>query len=103
MTSPTRRKTPRPAPLDAAAIGASFVCLVHCLLLPLVMAALPAISHFLQPPEALHVAAFLIAVPVSALAMLRGHRRHGLHLPAVIGGLGLILIGTGARQEAHGH
>ena len=96
MTLPTRRQVSRPAPLDAAAIGASLVCLVHCLLLPILMALMPAISHVVQPPESIHVAVFLLAVPISAIAMLRGHRRHGLRLPAIMGALGLIFIGTGA-------
>lgn len=96
MTSPKRGRPPRSAHLDAAAIGASFACLVHCLLLPLVLALAPAASHLVQLPDYLHAAVFFFALPVSALAMLRGYRRHGLRLPAVVGALGLILIGAGA-------
>jgi hypothetical protein len=32
--------------------------------------------------------------------MLRGHRRHGLRLPAIIGALGLVFIGGGAAGGA---
>lgn len=82
--------------LDAAAIGASAACLVHCLALPLLFAALPAASYLLQLPESFHLGAFLFAIPASALAMSAGYRRHGAMLPGGFGAVGLILIGAGA-------
>jgi hypothetical protein len=82
--------------LDAVAIGASFACLVHCLLLPLLFAALPALTRVVAVPESFHIAAFLFAIPASAWAMRAGHRHHGALLPAVFGAIGLLLLGGGA-------
>ena len=86
-----------PAPwLDLAAMGLSAACLAHCLLLPLVLALLPAFSSALAVPEAVHLAAFGFAVPASGWAMLRGYRSHGLVHPLLLGSAGLGALGLGA-------
>jgi len=82
--------------VDAAAIAASAACLIHCLMLPLLFAALPAASRLLDLPEAFHLWTFMFAVPASGLAMFSGYRHHGALLPALAGAIGLILIGAGA-------
>lgn len=81
---------------DATAIVLSLMCLVHCLVLPLAIALIPAATHFLDLPEEVHAMIFFVAVPISAMAVLMGQKRHGLWLPAIIAAMGLILIGTGA-------
>ncbi|RJF93331.1 MerC domain-containing protein [Sphingomonas cavernae] len=81
---------------DAAAIGASAICLIHCLALPVLIAALPALADLLHLPERFHLAALALALPMSALALAAGWRRHGLWLPLVTGILGLLLLGWGA-------
>lgn len=85
--------------LDSVAIGASIACLVHCLLLPIFLALLPAASAFLRVPESFHVAAFLLAVPASALAMRSGYRHHSIVLPAAFAFVGLLFLGLGALGE----
>ena len=82
--------------LDLAAIGASAACLIHCLLLPMLVAALPAIALFINLPESFHVGAFCFAVPASAAAMLSGYRHHGAVHPLAMAAIGLGLIGGGA-------
>lgn len=82
--------------LDGLAIGASAACLVHCLLLPILIAVLPAASEYLGVPESFHTATFLFAVPASALAMRTGYRHHGIVLPAALALVGLVLLGVGA-------
>jgi hypothetical protein len=82
--------------LDGFAIGASALCLVHCLALPLIFAVAPAATRLLGMPAWFHVAAFAVAVPASALAMLRGYRLHGVLLPVIFATLGLFLLGLGA-------
>lgn len=84
------------ARFDAAAIIASALCIVHCLALPIAVALLPALSHFLDLPEGVHLALFVVAVPVSAYAVVSGARRHGLWLPGVLAITGLALLGLGA-------
>jgi len=91
-----RRKTRPTLWLDGLAIGTSAACLVHCLLLPIAIAVLPAASRALDLPEELHIFAFAAALPTSALAMRKGYRHHGLLIPAGMGLIGLILLGFGA-------
>ncbi len=81
---------------DKAAIGLSFACLVHCMVVPVAVAVMPAASGLAGLPEGLHLLSFLVAVPTSALAIVAGYRRHGAVLPGVLAGFGLALIGTGA-------
>lgn len=81
---------------DSAAIGASVLCLLHCLALPLLFALLPALAGLVAVPESFHRVALLFAIPASAIALLGGYRRHGLPLPAAIGLIGLALMIWGA-------
>lgn len=81
---------------DAFAIGASALCLAHCLLIPLLLALVPAVTQLLNVPPWFHLAAFAVAVPTSAIAMQRGLRYHGMLMPAVLGSIGLFLLGLGA-------
>jgi MerC mercury resistance protein len=81
--------------LDHAALGASALCLVHCLALPLIIAALPALSHLLSIPESIHVWILLFALPTAGLAFVTGRARHGASYPLVIGVLGLMALATG--------
>lgn len=81
---------------DAFAVGASALCLFHCLALPLILALAPAASNVLGMPTWFHLAAFAVAVPASAIAMRRGYRHHGVALPALLGTIGLVLLGLGA-------
>ena len=81
---------------DVAAITASVLCVVHCLALPMMVALIPAASHFLDLPEGVHLALFVFAAPVSAWAVAVGYRRHGLWLPVMLAVSGLALLGIGA-------
>lgn len=54
--------------LDATAVGLSALCLIHCLALPLLVAALPALSA-LACAEWVHVVVVAAAAPVAALAI----------------------------------
>ncbi len=82
--------------LDGAAVTASVLCLIHCLVLPAILVALPVLATMLAVPESFHALAFALALPTSVLAMTLGHRRHGLPWPLVAAGIGLTLLGIGA-------
>lgn len=81
--------------LDSFAVGASTVCLVHCLALPLLIALLPALAGVLDTGEWLHRTLLGLAVPISSIALLIGHRRHGQVQPAAGGVIGLGLLAGG--------
>ena len=92
MTAATRRADWA----ERLAIGASAACLVHCLALPLALAALPALSSVLSLPESFHVWVLAIAIPTALLALLHGRARHGRGWPLVAGLSGLTLLAIGA-------
>lgn len=82
--------------LDRLSIGASFACLVHCLLLPVAIGATPALAQLFGASEQFHLWVLAAAVPISALAIARGFKRHGLWLPVILAVAGLTLLGSGA-------
>lgn len=82
--------------LDGFAVTASMLCLIHCLVLPVLLIALPVLATMLVIPEAFHTIAFAIALPTSALAMASGYARHSRSGPMLLAGTGLILLGIGA-------
>lgn len=84
---------------DGFAVGASALCLVHCLGLPLLIAALPAIAGGMDPGEGFHLAVLLFAVPTSAFALVEGWRRHRGVAPLFVGGAGLTLLAAGLAFE----
>ena len=82
--------------VERAAIGASTLCLIHCAGLPLLLAALPALSSLIHVPESFHVWVLAFAVPSSALALLSGRSRHRQAYPLLAGIAGLVLLATDA-------
>lgn len=82
--------------LDAVALCASGLCLAHCLILPLAIAALPALSSVLDVPESFHVWMVVIAVPVGLTALAEGALKHRSPVPLLAGMAGLSLLTAGA-------
>lgn len=81
--------------LDGFATCASATCLVHCLLLPLITAALPAIAGSINPGEGFHRIVLAIAIPTSGLTLIPGWRSSGAILPLAAGLAGLALLAMG--------
>ena len=86
--------------LDRAALGASVACLVHCLALPLVLAALPALAAVVTIPESVHLWVLLFAIPTSGYALIAGRARHGMFWPLLLGTAGLMLLAIGALASS---
>ncbi len=80
--------------LDFASMGLSGLCVVHCLLLPFLVAALPFLGVFSQN-DMVHQVLILIAAPLSALALYRsgGWRKREVLAPML---LGLALLAAAA-------
>ncbi len=79
---------------DRAAIGLSLACAVHCLALPLLIVALPALSAMGLADEAFHEWLILLVVPISAFALIAGCRRHRSVTIPLVGLAGLLLLGA---------
>lgn len=85
---------------DGIAIGISMACMVHCLILPLIVALMPAWSRWLDVPESFHLLVLLSAVPLSTMVLWRASCRltRG-RLPFALGMAGLGLMGAGVAIE----
>lgn len=84
---------------DGLAVGASALCLIHCLALPIVIAALPALAARLDLGEGFHLGVLAFALPVSAYALGEGWRRHRGLTPLFVGATGLVLLAAGLAFE----
>lgn len=79
---------------DKIAVGLSGLCLLHCLLLPFVVAILPFLGQF--DDDHLHAEMLIFVVPVSVIALFVGYRRHGQINVIVSGVIGLMILAMGA-------
>ncbi|MGN6819960.1 MAG: MerC domain-containing protein [Sphingomonas sp.] len=82
--------------VERAALSASTLCLIHCLALPFVLAALPVLSSVGTLPVDLHVAILVFAIPSSLIALVIGQRGHLHAAPLLVGIAGLTLLALGA-------
>ncbi|MGI9205259.1 MAG: MerC domain-containing protein [Woeseiaceae bacterium] len=89
MDNSSRQK----AILDKIAVGLSGLCLLHCLLLPFVVAVLPFLGQFGN--DHFHAELLLFVVPVSVIALGVGYRRHHRAVVLVFGATGLIILAIG--------
>jgi hypothetical protein len=84
--------------IEGIAVMAAIACLVHCIALPVILAALPAVASVMPIPETFHVLALAFAVPATGGALYVGYRRHRLAAPLMIGGAGLVLLALGVLR-----
>ena len=78
--------------LDRLGIVLSGICIVHCLALPLLLAALPFLGGSLLGGHGFHEVLLLAVLPVSMVALGFGWRRHGDARVLWLGGAGLALL-----------
>jgi hypothetical protein len=98
MTRPARA-----AAIDASAMTLSGLCLIHCLLLPLVAVSLP-VAGVLAEAEWVHKAFVAAALPISGFAIARSWNRPSAAGFAWLALTGLALLCAGAFVEPlHDH
>ena len=81
---------------DRLGIALSVACLVHCLALPLAIAALPLFAAQWLQASGFHMAMALALMPVAMLAVLPGLRMHKRGSVAAAMAAGLSLLSTAA-------
>ena len=84
---------------DRLGITLSVVCLLHCLALPLAIAALPLVAAQWLQASGFHMAMALALLPIALLAVLPGLRMHGRRSVAVAMAAGLSLLSTAAFAD----
>jgi len=76
--------------MDKAGMSLSVLCMIHCLMFPVVVLLMPALEHWLFVNETLvHWILLGLALPVSFIAFGHGVRHHNDWMTAVIGTAGL--------------
>lgn len=78
--------------MDKAAIGLSLLCVAHCLLTPIAIAMLPALSATFLEGERFHYAILFLVLPTSLLALGLGCRRHRRVEIVLTGLVGLFVL-----------
>lgn len=74
------------------AISASALCMLHCLVTPLLLVAVPVISSTFLVDEEFHKTLVTVVLPTSFIALFLGCRRHKDRTVFVLGSLGLIAL-----------
>jgi hypothetical protein len=78
---------------DLVGLLLTAACVVHCLVLPVALLAVPVWSTWLGETEnVLHWGFFVIALLVSGYALLLGFRRHGAVVVVWVGAVGLLVM-----------
>jgi hypothetical protein len=89
---PSDRVWVKVATLDATAALLSSICLVHCLLTPVLLTLLPVAGTVLFTHAAFHQLLLLFVLPTSLVGLWLGCRRHKNGVVAALGGIGMALI-----------
>lgn len=90
--------------LDIAGMALSQICLVHCLLLPLILALLPGMGvQELPGGEAIHLGVLLLATPTAIYALLGAYRIHHQRQYILWGvfGLGVMWLTAALHETTH--
>jgi len=78
--------------MDKTAIGISVLCSVHCLLMPVLITTVPAITSFHLEDELFHKALIFLVIPVSIFALTMGCKNHHKKNVLVFGICGLLIL-----------
>lgn len=86
---------------DKAAIVLSFLCVLHCIALPLILIILPTVSGLLVlDDERFHQWLVFAVIPISVFAIITGYFHHRRANVFLIGAIGLLMF-VGAALFAH--
>lgn len=78
--------------MDKSAMGLSLLCLVHCLVVPSAAVLLPTMLAMPLQDELFHQILLLAVVPLSAVALLMGCRKHQTWSVLAWGSVGLFVL-----------
>lgn len=103
--APVESKKSLALPVDQLGIWTSGLCVVHCLLTPIVLSLSAVSAHFLPSEERTHRCLAIVIATLGALALVRGYRSHRRVrvLLLMVAGLACIFAGAwwGDRLPSH--
>ena len=85
---------------DAIGVGASTLCLIHCVLTPIALSFAPVLSEFLPGDTAVHRVVIVLVVAIGLLAFIPGYRKHRKFIVFLPMLAGLWAIGLGAFGDS---
>mgnify|MGYP000111975664 FL=1 len=77
---------------DRIGIILSVTCMIHCLLTPVAIIAIPAMAKLGASEESLHLFFAIFAIPVAVISLWRGYRQHKVKRPALYAVFGIALL-----------
>jgi uncharacterized membrane protein YfcA len=83
-------------PADQLGIWASTLCIVHCIVTPVVLSLSVVSAHFLPSEERTHRTLALLIAMLGVFALIKGYRRHRRLRVVLFMGVGLASIFAGA-------
>lgn len=84
---------------DRVAIGLSGLCVIHCLVLPLLIVVLPSLAALPFNDEKFHLWMIFAVIPVSIFALFLGCKRHNNYQVLAFGVIGLVLLVAAVMGE----
>ena len=82
--------------VDILAVSLSVLCILHCLLLPIMVIALPSMASLFFVDEVFHTWMVIAVIPISGIALYRGWKKHQVLKIGTIGFMGLLLLSCAA-------
>ncbi|MEP3782576.1 MerC domain-containing protein [Parasphingorhabdus sp.] len=86
---------------ETSALLLSGLCVIHCLGIPLLLAAIPALANVLALPEAVHFYIVLLALPLSLSVLAYGACQHRSVIPLAVGAAGLLSMTVALTAKHH--
>lgn len=77
---------------DKLSIGLSMLCAIHCLVLPLLLVALPSFGALQLQNENFHTWMLISVIPISLYALTMGCKKHKRYRLFLFGATGLVLL-----------
>jgi len=87
--------------LDRSALGLSFLCVLHCLAIPLTLILAPSLAVLPFADERIHLLLVFLVLPTSTIALTLGCRHHGLKHILVWGltGIAILILAVGLGDD----
>lgn len=86
--------------VDRLAIGFSMLCVLHCLLTPTLLVALPSLGATFLAEESFHFILVYLVIPTSLFALSLGCKQHNRWVFFGVGVVGLLFLLMGISVEA---
>jgi len=85
---------------DVIGMSASTLCVIHCVLLPFVLAFAPTLAHFVPGTEVVHRTLAYLLAAVGLIAFWAGYKVHRRRVVLLLLAIGILAITVGAYADS---